>query len=150
MGKELQIWGSPFKDLWGLKDDIDKLFWGTLKGYREGEEEACVWSPVVDIKEDENEVKVSAELPGLKQKDIKVTVNEGMLTIKGERKFEDEEKKKNYHRIERCYGSFSRSFSLPSNLEAEKIKASMNDGILEVTIPKKEEKKPKEISIEVK
>jgi len=83
------------------------------------------------------------------QKDVKISVKDGVLTIRGEREFKEEEKKKNYYRIERSYGTFARSFTLPTQVEADKINAAMKDGVLEVTVPKKEEAKPKEIEIKV-
>jgi HSP20 family protein len=154
--KKMQLW-TPMNDLWNLQDDMDRLFRGFgygLKQRRRGEEgetgeEASCWAPVVDISEDNNEVKIVSELPGMRREDVKVSVDEGVLTIRGERKFTEEKHKKDYHRIERCYGNFTRSFTLPSNLQTDQIKANMHDGLLEITLPKKEEAKPKEIEIKV-
>ncbi len=154
MTNKMRLW-SPLTDLWNLQDDIDSLFRGfgyggkRRRGQNE-EGEANCWAPVVDISEDNENVKIVSELPGLKQEDVKLSVDEGVLTIKGERKFEHEDKKDNFHRIERCYGNFTRSFTLPSNVKAEDIQASMHNGLLEVTLPKKEEAKPKEIEIKIK
>jgi HSP20 family protein len=137
--------------LWDLQDEINRLFWGF--GRRRGDEETselAMWAPTVDIKEDKEGVTISAELAGLKKDDVKIAVNEGVLTIRGERKFTDEKKKENYHRIERSYGSFLRSFTLPSSVDDSKVKATMKDGLLEIYLPKKEEAKPKEIEIEVR
>lgn len=149
---KMQLW-SPFNDIWDLQDDINRLFRG-VGGRRsrtsDENSELAVWAPAVDISEDKESVKLSVELPGMKQNEVKISVEDGVLTLRGERKFTDETKKENYYRIERCYGSFSRSFSLPPTVETEKIKAAMRDGLLEVLIPKKEEAKPKEIQIEVK
>ena len=103
----------------------------------------------MDIREDKEAVILSAELPGIKKEDIKLGIENGVLTVKGERSFEDEQKKDNYYRIERSYGSFSRSFELPSTVDPEKIKANMKDGVLEIYIPKKDEAKPKKVEIEV-
>lgn len=146
----MQVW-SPLDDLWDLQEDINRLFWGRGR-HRRGqkhEEGLAVWAPVVDICEDKESVKVTAELPGMKKADVKISIDDGTLTIRGERRFADETKKDNYYRIERSYGAFSRSFNLPSTVEADKIKANMKDGVLEILLPKKEEAKPKEIEISV-
>jgi len=107
------------------------------------------WAPSVDISEDANDYVVHAELPGLKKEDIKVSVENGMLTITGERKFEKEEKNKKYHRIERSYGSFTRSFTLPEAVKADKVCADFKDGVLHVHLPKDESAKPKSIAVKV-
>ena len=99
------------------------------------------WQPAVDIFEDEKEIVIKADLPDVKEQDIDVRVEDGQLTLKGERKFEHEEKKDNYHRVERRYGSFQRTFGLPENVDAEKIVAKYDKGVLKVTLPKVE--KPK-------
>lgn len=151
MTNKMQVW-SPFTDLWGLQDDVNRLFRNFGLGVRHGTEETetAIWAPLVDVKEDTEAVTINAELPGMKREDVKLSVNEGVLTIKGERKFEDEKKKGSYHRIERFYGSFCRAFNLPTTVDASKIKATMKDGLLEVYLPKTETAKPKEIAIEVK
>lgn len=107
------------------------------------------WMPAFDISESEKEYKVSAELPGIDIKDLEVTLNEGVLTIKGEKRQESEEKEDNYLRIERSYGSFDRSFRLPEGVESNKIDAKYKDGILSLTIPKAKETKAKKIKISV-
>lgn len=152
MTRKLQVW-SPASELWDLQDDMNKLFRSFGMGFRhrgEEETEMTLWAPVVDIAEDRESIKISAELPGMKKEDVKINVENGILTLKGERKFGDEVKKDNYHRIERRYGSFYRSFAMPPTVEPENVKAIMKDGVLEILIPKKEEAKPKEIQIEVK
>lgn len=106
------------------------------------------WNPSVDIFETDNEVVFKAELPGMNANDIEVKLENNVLMIKGERKFEKETKEENYHRIEREYGSFSRSFALPTAVNGEKVTAEYKDGVLKVTLPKKEEIKPKPIKIE--
>lgn len=143
MGK-MRVW-SPFRDMWDLKDEIDKVFWGTRKG--SDSDETATWQPLVDIYEDKDNVKVTAELPGMTKGDVKITIDNNVLTIKGERKFEQKDNKDNYYRIERSYGSFARSFGLPTNLSPERIHAEMKEGVLEIKIPKREESKPKEIEI---
>ena len=105
------------------------------------------WNPSVDVLENDDAYVFSAELPGLKKEDVKITLKENLLTISGEKKFEKEQKDKNYFRMERNYGKFNRSFSLPTNVRAGDISADFSDGVLKITLPKAEEAKPKEISI---
>lgn len=107
------------------------------------------WMPRVDISETDDDLVIAAEIPGIKKEDLTINVEDGVLTLKGERKHEDEKKEKNYHRIERSYGSFYRSFRLPSAVDAEKVHASYKDGVLKVTLPKVEQVKPREIPIHV-
>lgn len=108
------------------------------------------WSPSVDILETENALVLRADLPELKLEDIEVRVENQTLTIKGERKFEKDEKVKGYHRIERSYGSFLRSFAIPTTVEPEKVAADYKNGVLTVTLPKKEEAKPRQVKVEVR
>ena len=105
------------------------------------------WAPVVDISESADQVTVKAEIPGLEPKDIDISLSGDLLTIKGEKKSEREEKDENYHLVERSYGSFSRSLRLPVSVEADKIEASYKQGVLTITCPKKEEVKAKAIEI---
>jgi HSP20 family protein len=105
------------------------------------------WSPSVDIFENDNELTVKAELPGMAVKDIEVTFENNVLTVKGERRFEHETKKEDYHRVEREYGSFSRSFALPTYIDETGIKADYKDGILKIVLPKKAASKPKGITV---
>jgi HSP20 family protein len=114
---------------------------------REGPVATTVWSPSVDIFENDNELVVKAELPGMELKDIEVTFENNVLTIKGERRFEHETKKEDYHRVEREFGCFSRSFALPTYVDEAKVKADYKDGILKVVLPKKELAKPKGITV---
>jgi HSP20 family protein len=107
------------------------------------------WTPLVDITEDEKEYLIKAELPEVKKEDVKVTVENGVLTMTGERKFEKEQKDKKYHRIERSYGSFMRSFSLPDAAAGDKVSAEFKDGVLKVHLPKSPEAKPKSIDVKV-
>ena len=150
MTKKMQVW-RPFGELWDLQDEINRLFWGFgRRGTQQDEDTSlATWAPAVDICEDNEAVRITAELPGMTQKDVKLSVKDGVLTIRGEREFKDEQKKKDYYRIERSYGTFARSFTLPSSVEADKIHANMKDGVLDIMIPKKEEAKPKEIEIKV-
>jgi HSP20 family protein len=107
------------------------------------------WEPLADITEDDKEYIIKAELPDVKKEDVKVTVENGVLTIAGERKFEKEEKKKKYHRVERAYGSFVRSFALPDLAAADKVKAEFKDGMLTVHVPKSERAKAKQVDVKV-
>jgi HSP20 family protein len=105
------------------------------------------WSPAVDVKETAEAYVLSAELPGLEKKDIHITLEDSVLTLAGERRFEKEADKDNYHRIERAYGSFTRSFTLGGGVDGEKVQAAFKDGVLTVTVPKTEETRPRQIEI---
>ena len=107
------------------------------------------WMPLVDIAEDEKEYLITAELPEVKKEDVKVTMENGVLTVAGERKFEKEEKNKKWHRVERSYGSFARSFALPDDGDAAKVNAEFKDGILRVHVAKSEAARPKQIEVKV-
>jgi HSP20 family protein len=107
-----------------------------------------VWNPSVDIYETDSDIVVKVEVPGMSAKDFDVRIESNVLILKGERKFEKETKEENYHRVERSYGSFSRSFALPTGVKEDKIAAEYKDGILKISLPKKEEVKPKSIKIE--
>jgi len=107
------------------------------------------WSPLVDISEDEKEYVIKAEIPEIKKEDVKLMVQDNVLTISGERKSEKEEKGKKYHRVERTYGSFLRSFTLPEDADGSKVAAEYKDGMLNVRLPKSEKAKPKSIEVKV-
>ncbi|MCE7979261.1 MAG: Hsp20/alpha crystallin family protein [Nitrospira sp. NTP1] len=107
------------------------------------------WAPTVDISETEAEYAIKAELPEVKKEDVKVTVEDGVLTLQGERKQEKEEKGKKYHRIERSYGRFVRSFTLPDSVDESKVKAEYTDGVLHLHLPKSEKAKPKQIDVKI-
>lgn len=138
---------DPFRELFQARDEIGRWF-GDIDRERD-ERKSALWAPSVDIKETEKEVIVKADLPGTKMEDIDVSIDENQLIIKGERKFEKEEKEKDYIRVERSYGSFYRSFDIGVPIKADAVKASYNDGVLDITIPKAEVKKPKKIDIKV-
>ena len=142
---------DPFGELPVLQERMNRLFEDLFPITRKGEEELNVGTfyPAVDICEGDKDIILKAELPGIKKKDVHLELNDGVITLKGGRKFEKEDKRDNYHRIERCYGNFHRSFTLPSAVDRDKIKATYKDGILEVTLPKMEEAKPKSIPVEV-
>jgi len=142
---------NPLRELGSLENRLDRLF-GMTSPSRNGEKEAMTvsqWTPLVDIIEDNNEYLVKAELPELKKEEVKVNVENGELTISGERKSEKEEKGKKFHRIERSYGSFLRSFTLPESVNADKVSAEFKDGVLSVHLPKDEKAKPKSIEVTV-
>lgn len=132
-----------------LRDEMDRVFDTFFFAPTLKRVDGSIWAPAVDLKEDANNFIVSAELPGLKREDIQVEIENNTLMIKGERKFEKREEKENYHFVERSYGSFYRSFTLPKNVDAEKIAAEYKDGVLQVTLPKKEEVKPKKVEVKV-
>ncbi len=136
---------SPRRSLLDFNSDFDRIFDNFL-----GTGGNTAISPRVDVEENDNEFVVSAELPGIKKDEIKVNFQNGILTISGEKKFENEEKRKNYHRIERSYGNFSRSLEFTSAIVADKINADYKDGILNITLPKAEESKPKLIDVKIK
>ncbi len=105
------------------------------------------WAPVVDISEDANEYLIRAELPGVNKEDVKVTVESGSLTLKGERRFEKEEQNTKYHRVERSYGTFTRCFNMPDDTDPARVSAEFKDGVLHLKLPKNEEKKPRQIEV---
>lgn len=145
---------EPFREMAGLHGRLNRMFpdsfFGRMGSLLEDSTVVRNWAPVVDIYETENEVVLKAELPGMEKKDIHLEVRDHTLTLSGERKHEKEEKEENFHRVERSYGKFYRSFSLPSTVDTEKVKANMKEGVLEIKLPKVEEAKPKAIEIESK
>ncbi len=144
---------DPFRDMEDLSTRLARIFGRTpsATGAARGEEAMTVteWSPSVDIVEDEKEWLLKVDLPDVKRDDVKVTVEEGVLTITGERKFEKEEKNKKYHRVERAYGNFLRSFTLPDGADGAKVSAEYKDGVLRVHLPKGEKAKPKAIDVKL-
>ncbi|HWP43282.1 MAG TPA: Hsp20/alpha crystallin family protein [Blastocatellia bacterium] len=139
---------DPFRDLFELQQGINRLFEGSL-GKRSMQTALSTWTPVVDIYEDENEFVIKAELPEVSRDDVKVNLDDNVLSITGERRLEYEDKRDGYHRVERSYGQFYRSFTLPPNVTPEGISAEFKDGVLRLTLPKKEEAKPKQIQVKV-
>jgi HSP20 family protein len=136
---------EPFRDLMRLQDEVGRLFDERL--YRNGE--SVGWTPAVDIYEDDESVTLRFELAGVEPKDVDIRFENGVLTLRGERKLEKEEKRENYHRVERSYGTFTRSFTLPGTVDAEKIRAESKNGVLSVALPKKAEAKPRSIQVKV-
>jgi HSP20 family protein len=132
---------------------MNRLFDESFRGINRtsGEEDwvGGAWAPAVDIYEQNGNIVLKAELPGIDPKDVDVKVENNILTLRGERKLDNEVKRENYHRVERAYGTFTRSFTLPNVVDTEKIKAEYKDGLLRMTLPKKDEARPKQISINV-
>jgi HSP20 family protein len=150
MANELMEW-RPFREVSRLRREMDRLwdeFFGP--GRRLLRPVEMEWVPAVDVAEDADKVTIKAEVPGLEAKDIDISLTGDILTLKGEKKSEREEKKENYHLVERSYGSFSRSLKLPAAVDADKIEASYKQGVLTITCPKKEKVKPKTIEIKAK
>jgi HSP20 family protein len=142
---------DPFKEMEEISERFNRLF-GRLPARRESGREALTvadWAPTVDISEDDKEYMIKAEIPEVDKKDVKVTLQDGVLTVMGERKQEKEEKGKKFHRIERSYGTFVRSFTLPGEISEDKLKAEFKDGMLFVHLPKSEHAKPKAIEVKV-
>ena len=140
---------DPSREMEELQNRLSNFFGRTPARLGDTKEESMTvaeWAPLVDITEDEKEYIIKTELPEVKKEDVKVAVENGLLTIVGERKFEKEENKK-YHRIERAYGRFVRSFIVPDYVEADKVSAEFKDGVLKVRLPKSEKTKPKQIEV---
>lgn len=137
---------DPFRNLSGLQREMNRLFESNFRA-RADESALTTWAPSVDIYETENELVLKADLPEVPEKDIDIHVENNMLTIRGERKFEQKVKEENYLRVERTYGAFSRSFGLPNTVDSESIKAEYKNGALTVTMPKRAESKPKQVKI---
>ena len=141
---------EPFRDLLTTQDRFNRLFNDTFsRCFEEGELGNRGWNPAVDIYETDHNLVLKAELPGVDPKDVDIRIENGTLHLKGERKFSSEVKQENYHRVERAYGSFTRSFSLPSSVSADQVSAEYNNGLLTLTLPKREEAKPRTIKINV-
>ena len=132
-----------------LQDEVNRLFEDNFTRERSGHADLATWAPAVDIYETENELVVKADLPDLQDKDIDVRITNNTLTIRGERKFEKDVKEENFLRIERTYGAFMRSFSLPNTVSSENIRAEYRNGVLTLHMAKREESKPKQIKISV-
>ncbi|MBI3787876.1 MAG: Hsp20/alpha crystallin family protein [Ignavibacteriales bacterium] len=154
--RELAAWPS---ELFGMcrrdsfeAEEIDRLFDNFFHGDIQADNSflSSVWTPAVDVAEQDDQYVVKIELPGVNKDDVKITLESNILTVRGEKKQEKEIKEDSYHRMERSYGSFQRSFTLPTMVKSDKIDASFKDGILTVRLPKAEEAKPKQIEVKVK
>ncbi len=142
---------NPFKDIEKAMSEMDRL-WDTFlfgRPQTRALQEIAGWLPAIDVAETKGEIVVTVEIPGMDARDLDISLNEGTLTIKGEKKQEKEEKEQNYHLIERRYGTFVRSIPLPMGVESNKVTASYKDGVLKITLPKSEEAKKNEIKIKV-
>lgn len=153
--RELARWGSDFPAFGGLHSlqrDMNRFFDEFFRGDVLADESffGRDWTPAVDVVENDDNYVLKAELPGMNKDDVKITLENNVLTIRGEKKNESEKKEGNYHRIERSYGSFERSFTVPGSLKVDNIDAQYKDGVLTLTLPKAEEAKPKLIDVKVK
>jgi HSP20 family protein len=143
---------NPFKEIEEMEKRLSSYFGRMPTPTGTDKKEAITvaeWSPLVDISEDDKEYLIKAEIPEMKKEEIKLNVHDDVLTITGERKYEKEEKNKKYHRVERAYGSFLRSFTLPEDADGSKVNAEYKDGVLKVHLPKSEKAKPKAIEVKV-
>jgi HSP20 family protein len=139
---------DPARDMITLREKMNRLFEDAFTGRGDDKEiPASSWAPSVDIYETENELVLTAEVPGIDEKDVEIKIEDNTLTLKGERKFEKETKEENFHRIERSYGSFYRAFTLPNSIDADKIQAEHENGVLKISMPKRQELKPRTIKI---
>ena len=139
---------DPFRDLRTLQEEVNRLFSSNLtRGFGEEGIGRGAWNPSVDIYENKDQIVLEAELPGMKQDDFELTVENNVITLRGERQFEKKEDSDNYHRVERSYGSFTRSFTLPQTVSAEGATAEYSNGVLRVTLPKREETKARRIQV---
>ncbi len=139
---------DPFRDLFALQDQLFRTF-DSAYGARQREEApmTATWSPLVDVFEDADAITLKVELPEVDAKDVEIQVDGNTLTLRGERKLENEENRDGYHRIERTYGSFSRSFTLPSTVDVDNIRADSREGVLRIVLPKRPETKPRQIKV---
>ena len=140
---------DPFRELYSLQNRMNRLFEEQYGSGREDSLTAGAFVPPVDVYEDEHSVQLKLEVPGVDEKDLNVKVENNTLTVSGERKFEKEEKEENFRRVERRYGSFTRSFTLPNTVNTEDINAQYNNGVLTIKLAKRAEAKPKQIKVNV-
>ena len=145
----MTVW-DPFREMARLSEDMSRLV-GELVGERRGRETLRgAWVPPVDILETADAIRIDVELPGLAAGDVEITVENGVLTVRGERAFRDAGEGETYHRVERAYGEFERSFQLPRSVDPERIRARFEAGVLRLELPKREESRPRSIKVEVK
>jgi len=140
---------EPFRELTSLQDRINRVFRESYAGDRDESLTTSSFAPAVDVYEDEHKVALKIEVPGIEEKDIDVRVENNTLTVHGERKIETEEKEENYRRVERQYGSFTRTFTLPPTVDTDNVSANYEKGVLKITLPKKAEAKPKQIKVQI-
>lgn len=137
---------SPFPELLELQRSLDKIFGGQPVGYADAS--TVAWQPPVDIYEGDDEIVIKMEIPEVRKEDVQVNLDERTLTIRGERRLENDERREGYHRIERAYGQFARSFTVPANVSRDGLRAKYKDGVLRIHLPKAEEAKPRQIAVE--
>lgn len=139
---------DPFRDLRTLQEEVNRLFSTNLtRAFGDEGIGRGAWSPSVDIYENKDQIVLEAELPGMKQEDFDLSIENNVITLRGERRFEKTEESDNYHRVERSYGAFTRSFTLPQTVSGEGAVAEYSNGVLRVTLPKREEAKPRRIEV---
>ena len=138
---------DPYRELATLADRFNRTFGAPSTRTRDEDLSLGTWMPPVDIREEKDKIVLTAELPGFQPDQVEIQMENGLLTLKGERRFEEEKEGRNYHRVERSYGHFTRSFTLPSNVNRDAIKANFGDGLLSIELPKREDAKPRQIKI---
>ncbi|HWQ36634.1 MAG TPA: Hsp20/alpha crystallin family protein [Blastocatellia bacterium] len=141
---------DPFQELMGIQDRMNQLFRNTFSGYADENIASGAWSPAVDIYEAPEAIEMTFEIPGVNQQDIRVHLENNLLTVSGERRLEHDDRREGYHRVERNYGSFQRSFTLPSTIDPNLINAVFENGLLRLTLPKRPETQPRAIEVKVK
>jgi HSP20 family protein len=140
---------DPFRDVLALQNRMNSIFQEYNRQQAEGDVATAAFVPPVDIYEDEHKIVLKLEVPGMKESDLDIQLENQVLTVKGERKFETEEKEENFHRIERRYGRFYRSFTIPNTVNPESVKAGYDAGVLRIELAKRQEAKPKQIKVEI-
>jgi HSP20 family protein len=140
---------DPFRDVLSLQNRLNSIFQDYNRNQSEGDVVSAAFVPPVDIYEDEHQIALKLEVPGMKESDLDIQLENNVLTVRGERKFEKEEKEENFHRIERRYGSFYRSFTIPNTVNPDSVKASYEAGVLKIELQKRAEAKPKQIKVQV-
>jgi HSP20 family protein len=148
-GKQMLVRWRPMNEVMNVHNEIDRVFGSMLRNLSDEPGTEGAWSPAVDFKEDETAFTLVAELPGVNKDEVKLSLTDNVLSIRGEKKSEAEHEGGNWHRIERIYGRFERHFRLGTPVDAKAIQAKFTDGVLRVTLPKSEEAKPREIQIEI-
>ena len=138
---------DPFRDIRGLQDEMNRLFSSTFSRGGDDQMTRGAWNPSVDIFENKDQIVLEAELPGMNAEDVNISIENNVLTLHGERRFEKKDEGDNFHRVERSYGSFTRSFTLPPTVSSENANAEFNNGVLRLTLAKREEAKPRRIEI---
>jgi HSP20 family protein len=138
---------DPFRELRSLQDEVNRLFTSSFNRGGDNEMMRGAWSPSVDIYENKDTIVLEAELPGMSPEDVNISIENNVLTLHGERRFEKKDEQDNFHRVERSYGSFTRSFTLPPTVSSENAEATFENGVLRLTLAKREEAKPRRIEV---